>query len=293
MKYKTDNAIIMAAGTSCRFAPLSYETPKPLLNVRGEVLIERQIKQLKDAGIGDIIIVVGYMKERLFYLKDKFNVRIVENDDYNIRNNNSSIYAVREYLGNSYVCSADNYFTENPFESEVSEPYYSALYAEGKTDEWCVKTDADGYINKVTIGGEDSLYMMGHVFWDRKFSEKFTEILLSEYNLPETAGLLWEAIYANHLDDLKLKVRRYENSIIAEIDSLDELRAFDKSYINDTRSKILKQISNELGCKESELYNISAIKDPLFTGAVGFDFSYDGVLYRYNYTDKKWWKLNG
>lgn len=39
----------MAAGTSSRFAPLSYETHKSLLTVRGEVLIERQIRQIKDA----------------------------------------------------------------------------------------------------------------------------------------------------------------------------------------------------------------------------------------------------
>ena len=37
------NAIIMAAGTSSRFVPLSVERPKGLLEVKGEVLIERQI----------------------------------------------------------------------------------------------------------------------------------------------------------------------------------------------------------------------------------------------------------
>ena len=39
---KVDNAIIMAAGTSSRFAPLSFERPKALIEVRGEILIERQ-----------------------------------------------------------------------------------------------------------------------------------------------------------------------------------------------------------------------------------------------------------
>ena len=43
--YRVENAIIMAAGFSSRFAPLSYETPKGLLNVRGEIMIERQIRQ--------------------------------------------------------------------------------------------------------------------------------------------------------------------------------------------------------------------------------------------------------
>lgn len=61
--FKVDNAVIMAAGLSSRFAPISYEKPKGLLRVRGEILIERQIKQLREAGINNITIVVGYKKE--------------------------------------------------------------------------------------------------------------------------------------------------------------------------------------------------------------------------------------
>ena len=56
---KVDNAIILAAGTASRFAPLSYEIPKGLVEVKGEILIERQIKQLKESGIPEIIIVTG------------------------------------------------------------------------------------------------------------------------------------------------------------------------------------------------------------------------------------------
>ena len=104
MGYKVDNAVIMAAGTSSRFAPLSYELPKGLITVRGEILIERQIRQLRDAGISDIIVVTGYMRERFAYLADKYGVRLIHNPEYNVRNNSSSIYAVREYLRNSYIC---------------------------------------------------------------------------------------------------------------------------------------------------------------------------------------------
>ena len=64
--YEVKNAIIMAAGLSSRFAPISYEKPKGVLKVRGEVLIERQIHQLMEAGITDITVVVGYKKEYFF-----------------------------------------------------------------------------------------------------------------------------------------------------------------------------------------------------------------------------------
>ena len=99
--YKVDNAIIMAAGISARFAPLSYEKPKGLFEVRGEVLIERQIRQLKEAGITDITVVVGYMKEAFFYLEDAFGVTIVVNPTYATRNNNGTLMQVADKLRNT------------------------------------------------------------------------------------------------------------------------------------------------------------------------------------------------
>ena len=153
--YRVENAIIMAAGMSTRFAPLSYETPKGLLVVKGERLIEREIKQLREAGIQKITVVVGYMKEKMFYLADKFGVEIVVNEDYYRYNNCSSLMLVRKQLGNTYICSSDNYFVENPFEEYVYRGYYSTVFAEGETDEYCVTEKTDGIIKEVTVGGEN------------------------------------------------------------------------------------------------------------------------------------------
>lgn len=89
--YKVRNAVIMAAGFSSRFAPLSYECPKGLVKIKGEVLVERQIRQLQEAGILEIIVVVGYRKEDFYYLAEKFGVEIVENSEYSTRNNHSSL----------------------------------------------------------------------------------------------------------------------------------------------------------------------------------------------------------
>lgn len=130
--YEVKNAIIMAAGLSSRFAPISYEKPKGVLKVRGEVLIERQIHQLLEAGITDITVVVGYKKEYFFYLEEKYGVKIVVNPDYATRNNNSTLWYVKDQLDNTYICSSDDYFTQNPFEHYVYEAYYSATYVAGE-----------------------------------------------------------------------------------------------------------------------------------------------------------------
>ena len=96
MSYQADNAVILAAGLSSRFAPISYEMPKALIPVRGEILIERQIRQLREAGIDQVIVVTGYKAEMFQYLKKKLGVVLVYNAEYNQKNNHSSIYAVRE-----------------------------------------------------------------------------------------------------------------------------------------------------------------------------------------------------
>ena len=284
MGIKVDNAVIMAAGTSCRFAPLSYEMPKGLIEVKGEVLIERQIKQLKEAGIPEIYVVTGYLADRFSYLKDKYGVKLLHNPDYLTRNNNASIYAARHVIKNTYICSSDNYFTRNPFEAEVDGAYYAAVFAEGETAEWCMTEDAEGFINSVTVGGSNAWFMLGHAFWSQEFSEKFMGILETEYDLPATANKLWESIYMDHLDVLKMKIQKYSPDFIFEFDTLDELRTFDTSYVDNTRSVILKKVANELHAKECQITGVQQLKGR-DNSAAGFSFLYEKKRYTCSYRD--------
>ena len=282
---KVDNAIIMAAGTSSRFAPLSYEQHKAMTVVKGEVLIERQIRQLQAAGVPEIYLVTGYKADQFEYLTGKYGIKLLHNPEYLTRNNHSSIWAAREVLGNSYVCSSDNYFAQNPFEKEVEEAYYAAEYAEGPTAEWCMTEDENGYINSVTIGGEKAWYMLGHTFWSRDFSSAFLKILEKEYDLPETTDKLWEKIFLAHLDVLKMKIRKYTPGVIYEFDTLDELREFDESYRTDTRSALIKQAARQLKVQEQDILHIRSLQSET-TAAAGFEFDCPSGHYRYLYDTK-------
>lgn len=258
--YRVKNAVIMAAGMSTRFAPLSYEKPKALLKVKGELLIEREIRQLKEAGISEIIAVVGYMKEKLFYLADKYNVKIMVNEDYYRYNNTSTLMLAADALSNTYICSSDNYFTENPFEQYVYRSYYSAVYAEGKTGEYCIAYDNNDKITQVAVGGRDSWYMIGHVYFDRSFSEKFVSILKKEYADPDVKQQLWEDVYISHIGGLDMYIRKYPYGYVMEFDTLEELRRFDKNYLKDSDSEILKNICSIFECEEDEIVDITVLK---------------------------------
>lgn len=279
--YKVDNAVILAAGLSSRFAPISYEKPKGVLRVRGEVLIERQIEQLREAGITDITVVVGYKKEYFFYLRKKYGVTLVNNDEYASRNNNGSLWRVRGCLGNTYVCSSDDYFTQNPFDAYVFKAYYSAQYAEGPTKEWCMETGAGGRITKVTVGGSNSWYMLGHVYFDRAFSERFVKILEEEYDRPETVDMLWEDLYIEHIKELDMTLRPYPAGAINEFDSLDELRAFDPHFLENVDSEIFDNIVAVLGCTKAEIHDVYPLKQGLTNLSCHFATNDGEYVYRH------------
>ena len=254
------NAIIMAAGTSSRFVPLSLEKPKGLLEVKGEILIERQIRQLKEVGIEDITIVTGYKSHSFDYLREKSGVSLVFNEDYNLYNNTSSIIRVIDRLSDSFICCSDHYFSKNVFLDKSDVSYYAAQYAEGETDEYCLKVDSNNYIEDVRIGGHDVWYMAGHVFFTDSFSQKFREIMIKEYCKESVRNSYWEDVYIKHIKEIPMQARKYEDHDIFEFDTLDELRKFDDSYVQDTRSMILKDICKRMSWQESEITNIKKLK---------------------------------
>jgi CTP:phosphocholine cytidylyltransferase-like protein/thiamine kinase-like enzyme len=277
------NAVIMAAGTASRFAPLSYEKPKGLLEVKGEVLIERQIRQLKEAGVEDITIVVGYKADMFRYLVEKYGVSLVVNEDYDRYNNISSLIRVADRLGDTFICCSDNYFPENVFAHMPQSSFYSALYAEGETGEYCLDINEQDEITGVTVGGADSWYMVGHVFFSKDFSERFRQIMLSEYDKPETKAGYWEDLYIRYIDQLpKMKVHRYAPHEIEEFDSLEDLRAFDEKYVNDSGSSIMRHVCTILDCQERDITEISIRKDGMTACIFEFLCLKDGQRYAYD-----------
>ena len=128
--------------------------------------------------------------------------------------------------------------------------------------------------------------MMGHVFWSENFSRLFLSILEEEYCKEDTAKKLWEDIYIDHIDELDMKIRKYPDDFIFEFDTLDELRLFDKSYVDDTRSEILKGIKDKLRIEERDIRDLKSFKGR-DNSASGFCFSAFEKKYKYFYSSKE------
>ena len=281
--YKVNNAIIMAAGMSTRFVPLSIEKPKGLLVVKNEVLIERQIEQLQEAGIFDIVIVLGYKKEAFFYLEDKYKgIRIVINPEYNIKNNTHTLYLARNFISNSYICSSDDYFEKNPFEEYVYQSYYAAIHVDKKTNEWYMIPDQKGNIAKVEKSGNEGNIMLGHVYWDGEFSKAMLKIIEDDHDVGNYDQVLWEQVLAENIRNLPpMEIKVDPDNTIFEFDSLDELRAFDSNYVNHTHSRIIKNIATFFNCEESQILHFKAISKGLTNTSFVFEINDKKYVYRH------------
>ena len=280
--YKVDNAVIMAAGVSSRFAPLSYEKPKGLFEVRGEILIERQIRQLQEAGITDITVVVGYMKEAFFYLEDMLGVNIVVNPTYATRNNNGTLMQISDRLRNTYICSSDNYFEHNVFKSYQFRSCYSAVFQDGKTDEYCAQVARSGAIAHISQGGEHAWALLGYAYFDASFSQSFLGVLKRDYYLPETAPKLWEDVFAEHVAELPpMDLVRYEPGVVYEFDFLSDLCAFDRDFMVNVDSAILDNICRVLSCRREDICGVEPVKAGLTNLSVLF--SVHGAQYVYRH----------
>lgn len=278
------NAIILAAGKSNRLAPFTYEKPKGMFIVKNEVLIERQIEQLIEAGVNEIYVVVGYMKEKFFYLEQKYpQVTLLVNNKYGKLGNIYSLYVARQYLKNTFICCCDHYFIENPFldENESNFSYRYCDYLEGDFREYSVDCSDIGIITGCYMGGNDKMAMIGPAYFNESFSRRFVELLDAEIDKFGVGNLFWEDFYASHIMDLTLFKKQGDKKKQLEFDSVEEICAFDPEFFYNINSHIIENICSVFDCEPKDIEDLDIINAG-FTN-ISFKFTIDGTDYVYRH----------
>lgn len=280
--YRVNNAIILAAGASTRFVPLSLEQPKGLFEVKGEKLIERQIQQLQEAGIKNITVVLGYKKEMFYYLEDKYRVKLIINEAFNLKNNAESIYLARKELNNTYICVSDSYFVENPFNQFEYETFYAGHSVNECTNEMYVETDAQRKIVKMEKDCDNGQILLGHSFWRKDFCEKFIEIIEKDREVGRYNQAFWEWVVKDNLESMPpMFFKEYVTGNIFEFDYFEELRNFDTQYLGYTRSEIIRNIKLVFRCDEEDIVDFRNVSEGMTN--TSFIFRIQGVDYIYRH----------
>lgn len=280
--YKVDNAVILAAGAATRFVPLSLEKPKGLYKVRNECIIERQIKQLKSAGINDITLVLGYRKEMFFYLKDKYDVKFIFNSEFNSKNNTYSLYLAKNELKNTYICSSDDYFVQNPFQRYEYRSFYAGYHVNKKTNEMYVDVDDSGQVIKMAKGLDQGNILLGQSFWTKAFSDKMVSLLKADQQVGVYDNMFWEWVVKDNLTDFPpFYFKPYSPEEIFEFDYFSQLRDFDNRYVKSSHSKIMERIKLIFRCDEEDIVDFRNVSEGMTN--TSFTFRIDGIDYIYRY----------
>ena len=253
-KKSPKNAIILAAGPGSRMTPINSKIPKGLLEVRGEVLIERIVRQLHKVGIREIYIVVGFMSEKFEYLEEKYRVELIYNKDFGEMDSLHSLFLAKEYLGNSYIVPSDIYYKKNPFSERELYSWYMNSEIRDKESVLMVNENEE----LVMVAPEKEKSFMGIAYILERKAKTIEENLKELYEDPLYKDKVWEEAL---IQDGKILVSPNIESDLSfiGIDTYEELRHFDpnSSHLESDLISFIAEIFNTI---PEEISSIVALK---------------------------------
>ena len=246
------NAVILAAGYGMRMVPINTEEPKGLLEVKGETLIERLIKQLHEVGVQDIKVVVGFMKEHYEFLIDKYNVKLVVNSHYKDWNNIYSLFLVKDDISDTYILPCDVWFEKNPFSTIEDESWY--LFGEEQVpgSNWQVKNN-----EKVRFNSSKGNKMIGLAYLNEMQGKNISKLLEKSIEEKQYASF-WEDVLENKKNFL-LKGKLISDNSHAEINSYEQLLDLDSGSTH-LKNDAIEIIEDILKVNKKDIHNIHTLK---------------------------------
>lgn len=216
-------AIILAAGMGTRLRPFTEDRPKSLVEVAGEPMAERQIRFIREKGIEDITMVVGYKSECFDYLVEKYGVKLVFNDKFDDYNNIYSMYLVRDILSESYVLEGDVYMNNNIIDTNISKSTYFSCEKENFKNEWKLITDSRNKVTSIDICDGNGYIMCGVSYWDEKQGKFIKSVLDDLENIDGFENMYWDDVVRNNIKKMDVYVQKLKENDLMEIDNPEDL----------------------------------------------------------------------
>ncbi len=249
------NAIILAAGFGMRMVPINTQTPKALIEIDGETLIERIIKQLHEVGIKNIYIVVGFMKEQFEYLIDEYDVELIVNEKYTSKNNLHSLYLASDYLANSYIIPCDIWTDRNPFSKHELYSWY--MVTDFVDDESDVRVNRKRELVMVS-NGKGGNSMIGISYLTKKEADIVRQRLQEFDKNKRYDNVFWETtLYEG--DRMIVPAKVVHASDFVEINTYEQLRELDDES-NHLKSDAINVIVETFKVNSKDIVNIEVLK---------------------------------
>ncbi len=267
-KYVSDRspkqAVILAAGYGMRSVPINVETPKGLIEIHGEPLIERIIRQLHEVNITEIYAVVGYMKEKYEYLIDEFGINLIVNMQYSTKNNLCSLNAVSEHLDNAYIIPCDIWCRSNPFSRTELRTWY--MVSDVLSDSSTIRIAKNKTLSMSSANGNK---MIGIAYISADDAPMLKKNLNKLNQLSEYDNAFWEdALF--HKKNILVAPNVVSDNDVIEINTYEQLREFDSSSSH-LMSESIGIICSVLNTDASHIQNITSLKKGMTNRSFLFD----------------------
>lgn len=229
--FRAKRAVFLAAGFGSRLVPITLNTPKSLVRVKGTRIIDTLLDAVTAVGIRDIVIVRGYLGEQFDQLLYKYpSISFLENPLYNESNNISSALCARYQLQNAYVLESD-LLLRNP--RLIAKYQYASNYLGvpvERTDDWCFET-RNGAISRLRLGGRNCHHMFGISWWNAADGAKLAEHIRQVYEMPGGKERYWDQVPLEYFGkEYEVAIRECAFDDITEIDTFSELKKIDQGY---------------------------------------------------------------
>ena len=236
-------AVILAAGVASRLRPLTNHTPKCLLKVCSKNLLELTIENLLDNKISEIIIVTGYLENKIRDFIDlrfpELNITIIYNEFYNSTNNIYSLWLAKNALNGEDMLLMDS---DIVFNSQIIKKLCSsgkknclALKRHDLSDEEIkVKIDKKGRV--LEIGKEVKISeaageSVGIELFGREVIPALFNIIDRKVNVEKNVNQFYEAAFQELITSShEIYIVDISEYFSMEIDTAEDLRLAGELY---------------------------------------------------------------
>ena len=247
-------AVFIAAGIGNRLGSVTKDLPKPLVDINGKSLIERQILLLRKNNVNDIIIVTGYKKEKFTFK----NIEYIHNPNFREQEQTGSLMTARsKIVGDVLIMFGDILFDETILQQMLNskgdiviaiDQDWEKSYEKrpdnpkSKADKVLIKDNKVIQISAKNIQVKTDSYI-GELLGIMKLSPKGSKILIEQYEKLENthAGKFYDAVSLKKAKFVDILQELLSLSIVitpisikgrwCEIDTPDDLKRAKKIFV--------------------------------------------------------------
>lgn len=220
-------ALILAAGKGSRISRYLKGKPKCTVDIGGITLIENTIIKLKEIGINDIGIIVGYNSLEIKRILKKYNLKFYYNHFYDVTNSSASAWFAREFIDDDIIImNGDVYIESSLLKYIINEEKSPILFAdESRKEDGDYKLFYENNLlkkyGKNLLGNDITGEYIGIAKINKDFIKEFKESL--NYIIEnQKYSLWWEDALYRLINNKEIYVKNIDGYFWAEVDYIED-----------------------------------------------------------------------